>query len=434
MSIRSARRARRASFSAGRGRPEAVMAGQVIVGFDGSEVARATLACAARRIRRGDHLTVAHRIAVPEALLESPYFDQALERSREHRRRVLDESKGALSPDTPATTRLVEGPPARALVELARELDADEIAVGSRGFGAYRTAALGSTSQALLHETDRPVLIVARRAVDRELRLAATGARGDEPPTTVVGYDGSANSRGALEDALRRAEVSQGHVLAVCAFYAPADWLGSPYYQRSLDEHQQRARELTRRLDDLARRRNRHRRGATGRRIDTDRPGTATRQRSWVGARGLGRFRAALERLARPGARGRPPADHRAEREPLRSIRPSAYSPRISRGSRIRSFPRGARLGYGRGSQLPFPTEGATIAVAKVVEITAASTDSFDDAIRQGITKASATDRKIQGAWVKEQKVEVSEDGNITEYRVDLKVTFVLDRTIPVNA
>lgn len=69
-----------------------------------------------------------------------------------------------------------------------------------------------------------------------------------------------------------------------------------------------------------------------------------------------------------------------------------------------------------------------------MVEITAASTDSFDDAIRQGITKASATDRKIQGAWVKEQKVEVSEDGNITEYRVDLKVTFVLDRTIPVNA
>ena len=67
------------------------------------------------------------------------------------------------------------------------------------------------------------------------------------------------------------------------------------------------------------------------------------------------------------------------------------------------------------------------MAVAKVIEITAASTDSFEDAIRQGISKASETVREIQGAWVKEQKVKVSEDGSITEFRVDLKVTFVLD-------
>jgi flavin-binding protein dodecin len=67
------------------------------------------------------------------------------------------------------------------------------------------------------------------------------------------------------------------------------------------------------------------------------------------------------------------------------------------------------------------------MAVAKVIEITAASADSFEDAIRQGIAKASETVRQIQGAWVNEQKVKVSEDGSITEYRVDLKVTFLLD-------
>jgi flavin-binding protein dodecin len=67
------------------------------------------------------------------------------------------------------------------------------------------------------------------------------------------------------------------------------------------------------------------------------------------------------------------------------------------------------------------------MAVAKVIEITAASADSFEDAIRQGVAKASETVRQIQGAWIKEQKVKVSEDGSITEYRVDLKVTFVLD-------
>ena len=66
------------------------------------------------------------------------------------------------------------------------------------------------------------------------------------------------------------------------------------------------------------------------------------------------------------------------------------------------------------------------MAVAKVIEITATSETSFEDAIRQGIVKASETVHNIKGAWVKEQKVLV-EDGNINGYRVDLKVSFVLD-------
>lgn len=64
--------------------------------------------------------------------------------------------------------------------------------------------------------------------------------------------------------------------------------------------------------------------------------------------------------------------------------------------------------------------------VAKVTEITATSEESFEDAIRQGIAKASETVRNIKGAWVKEQKVDI-ENGAISNYRVDLKVTFVLD-------
>jgi flavin-binding protein dodecin len=66
------------------------------------------------------------------------------------------------------------------------------------------------------------------------------------------------------------------------------------------------------------------------------------------------------------------------------------------------------------------------MAVAKIIEITAQSSESFEDAIKQGIAKASETVHGIEGAWVKEQKV-IVEDGNITGYRVDLKVTFVLD-------
>lgn len=66
------------------------------------------------------------------------------------------------------------------------------------------------------------------------------------------------------------------------------------------------------------------------------------------------------------------------------------------------------------------------MAVAKVIEITATSTESFEDAIHSGIEKASETVHNIKGAWVKEQKV-VVEGGKVAGYRVDLKVSFVLD-------
>jgi dodecin len=65
------------------------------------------------------------------------------------------------------------------------------------------------------------------------------------------------------------------------------------------------------------------------------------------------------------------------------------------------------------------------MSVAKVTEITSSSTTSFEDAISSGIARASKTLEGIQGAWVKEQKV-VCDGGRITEYRVTMKVTFVL--------
>ena len=65
------------------------------------------------------------------------------------------------------------------------------------------------------------------------------------------------------------------------------------------------------------------------------------------------------------------------------------------------------------------------MAVAKVTEITAGSSKSFEDAIEQGIARASETLKNITGAWVQQESV-VCEDGKITEWRVNLKVTFVL--------
>jgi hypothetical protein len=66
------------------------------------------------------------------------------------------------------------------------------------------------------------------------------------------------------------------------------------------------------------------------------------------------------------------------------------------------------------------------MSVAKITEIQASSTKSFDDAMRAGIARAEKTLRNLTGAWIKSQKL-VIENGKITEYRVLLKVTFVLN-------
>jgi flavin-binding protein dodecin len=64
--------------------------------------------------------------------------------------------------------------------------------------------------------------------------------------------------------------------------------------------------------------------------------------------------------------------------------------------------------------------------VARVIEISARSDQSFEDAIRQGVSRAAQTLRNVQGAWVKEQEVGV-ENGQITSYQVVLKVTFLME-------
>lgn len=66
------------------------------------------------------------------------------------------------------------------------------------------------------------------------------------------------------------------------------------------------------------------------------------------------------------------------------------------------------------------------MSVAKITEITASSPNSFDDAMKDGIKRASKTIRNIEGAWIKDQKV-IIKNGEVIEYRVNLKLSFVLD-------
>jgi len=65
------------------------------------------------------------------------------------------------------------------------------------------------------------------------------------------------------------------------------------------------------------------------------------------------------------------------------------------------------------------------MSVARITEITASSTKSFDDAMHTGIARANKTLENLKGAWIKSQKIVVRE-GKIAEFRVTMKVTFVL--------
>ncbi|HAH10339.1 MAG TPA: dodecin domain-containing protein [Alphaproteobacteria bacterium] len=65
------------------------------------------------------------------------------------------------------------------------------------------------------------------------------------------------------------------------------------------------------------------------------------------------------------------------------------------------------------------------MSVARVTEISSASKKSFDDAVKTGIERATKTLKNVEGAWIQDQKVLVK-NGKIVEYRVNMKVTFVL--------
>ena len=70
--------------------------------------------------------------------------------------------------------------------------------------------------------------------------------------------------------------------------------------------------------------------------------------------------------------------------------------------------------------------------VARVTELSATSDQSFEDAINQGVRRATSTLRNVEGAWVKDMNVLI-QDGNITGYKVNLAITFVLEDTQDIS-
>ena len=73
----------------------------------------------------------------------------------------------------------------------------------------------------------------------------------------------------------------------------------------------------------------------------------------------------------------------------------------------------------------PLLRRATAMSIARTTEITSSSDKSFEDAIKKGVKRYSKTIDNVEGAWIKEQKVVVN-DGDISEYRVTMKVSFVL--------
>jgi flavin-binding protein dodecin len=67
------------------------------------------------------------------------------------------------------------------------------------------------------------------------------------------------------------------------------------------------------------------------------------------------------------------------------------------------------------------------MSVARVTEIKASSKKSFDDAIKEGVVRANKTLKNVKSAWIENQEVLIDENGQITEYRVQMRITFILE-------
>jgi flavin-binding protein dodecin len=67
------------------------------------------------------------------------------------------------------------------------------------------------------------------------------------------------------------------------------------------------------------------------------------------------------------------------------------------------------------------------MSVAKIIEVNSASKKSMEDAVQSGLRKCAETVKNIQGAWVNEIKVVTAPDGSVEEWRVNLRVSFIVD-------
>ena len=142
---------------------------QILVATDGSENGRDALEEAVElAAAAGAKLTIVYVRHAPLPMLGDPVYQRSLSADLRHANETVAIAAGvAHTAGVEAEAEVLEGDPAKRIVELARQRDVDLIVVGSRGLGGFAGTLLGSVSRDVLHHADRPVLVAARRAARR---------------------------------------------------------------------------------------------------------------------------------------------------------------------------------------------------------------------------------------------------------------------------
>jgi nucleotide-binding universal stress UspA family protein len=150
----------------------------IVVGYDGSPASRAALARAAHSAGEDGRIYIVHAYSLPADYLGIPNYQQLLDaaivRAQERVGRIEDES-GADLADVTWETEVIGDSPARAIAAVAKARNADEIIVGTRGFGRAR-ALLGSVAHQVIHLAECPITVIPERVVDREQKREKAGA------------------------------------------------------------------------------------------------------------------------------------------------------------------------------------------------------------------------------------------------------------------
>jgi nucleotide-binding universal stress UspA family protein len=138
----------------------------VVVGFDGSPASRIALSRAIQRVGAGGKLYLVHAWHVPEAWRGRGMFQPYVDRALDDADAVLESAKAAHPglQEINWESELIGAPAAKAIAEVARVRQADEIIVGTRGFGRVR-ALLGSVAHELIHLANCPVTVIPERMV-----------------------------------------------------------------------------------------------------------------------------------------------------------------------------------------------------------------------------------------------------------------------------
>ena len=142
---------------------------RIVVGYDGSPASRAALARAAERSGEDGRVYVVHAYALPGDWLGSPNYQHLLDIDLGRAQAMIDRLEADSGGDLAGVeweAELIGDAPARAIADVATARQADEIIVGSRGFGRAR-ALLGSVAHELIHLADCPVTVIPERAVER---------------------------------------------------------------------------------------------------------------------------------------------------------------------------------------------------------------------------------------------------------------------------